>query len=105
MIGREVLFEEVASANYHLRQVKHRRTGTITWEVLDASSGLTVLGGLTDRQEALRRTFCQPQLVNLNKDTPEWADLIRKGINSRHISHRKGDVGKLLVLFYRKSRK
>ena len=54
MIGREVLLEEVASANYHLRQVKHRRTGTITWEVLDASSGLTVLGGLTDRQEALR---------------------------------------------------
>jgi len=54
MIGREVLFDEVASANYRLRQVKDRRTGTVTWEVLDAGSGLTVVGGLTDRLEALR---------------------------------------------------
>jgi len=56
-------------------------------------------------RDALRRAFCQPQLVNLDKDTPELADLIRNGINSPHISHRKGDVGKLLVRFYRKSRK
>ena len=54
MIGREVLFEEVASANYRLRQVKYRRTGAVVWEILDAGSGLTVVGGLTDRQEALR---------------------------------------------------
>jgi hypothetical protein len=54
MIGREVLFEEVASANYRLRQVRQRRTGQITWEVLDANSELTVVGGLADREEALR---------------------------------------------------
>jgi hypothetical protein len=54
MIGRQVLFEEVASANYRLRQARSRRTGQVSWEVLDASSGLTVVGGLADRQEALR---------------------------------------------------
>ena len=54
MIGRDVVFEEVASANYRLREVRHRRTGEVTWEILDASSGLTVVGGLADRQEALR---------------------------------------------------
>ena len=54
MIGRDVLFEEVASANYRLREVKLRRTGEVAWEILDASSGLTVVGGLADRQEALR---------------------------------------------------
>jgi len=54
MIGREVLFEEEASANYRLREVKHRRSGEVRWEVLDATSGLTVVGGLADRQEALR---------------------------------------------------
>ena len=54
MIGRDVLLEEVASANYRLRQVRHRRKGEVTWEILDAASGLTVVGGLADRQEALR---------------------------------------------------
>ena len=54
MIGREVLFEEEASANYRLREVKYRRSGEVRWEVLDATSGLTVVGGLADRQEALR---------------------------------------------------
>jgi hypothetical protein len=54
MIGRDVLFEEEASANYRLREVKHRRSGEVRWEVLDATSGLTVVGGLADRQEALR---------------------------------------------------
>src|SRR2546423_15662732 len=54
MIGRDVLFEEEASANYRLREVKYRRSGEVRWEVLDATSGLTVVGGLADRQEALR---------------------------------------------------
>jgi hypothetical protein len=54
MIGRDVLLEEVASANYRLRQVRHRRKCEVTWEILDAASGLTVVGGLADRQEALR---------------------------------------------------
>ncbi|MGH7822713.1 MAG: hypothetical protein ACREQ9_23390 [Candidatus Binatia bacterium] len=54
MIGREVLFEEEASANYRLREVRQRRTGERTWEVLEAASGLTVVGGLADRHEALR---------------------------------------------------
>ena len=54
MIGREVLFEEEASPNYRLREVRQRRTGERSWEVLEAASGLTVVGGLADRQEALR---------------------------------------------------
>ena len=54
MIGREVLFEEEASANYRLREVRQRRTGERSWEVLEAASGLTVVGGLADRQETLR---------------------------------------------------
>lgn len=54
MIGREVLFEEEASPNYRLRQVRHRRTELVTWEAIEASSGMTVAGGFADRQEALR---------------------------------------------------
>jgi hypothetical protein len=54
MIGRDILFEEQASANYHLRQVQRRRTGEVSWEVLDAASGQTVATGLASRDEALR---------------------------------------------------
>ena len=54
MIGREVLFEEDASPNYRLREVRHRRTGHVSWEVTEASTGMTVAGGFVDRQEALR---------------------------------------------------
>jgi hypothetical protein len=54
MIGREVLFEEEASPNYRLREVRHRRTGHVSWEVTDAGTGMTVAGGFVDRQEALR---------------------------------------------------
>ena len=54
MIGREVLFEEEASANYRLREVRHRRTGHVSWEVAEAGTGMTVAGGFVDRQEALR---------------------------------------------------
>ena len=54
MIGREILAEEVASANYIVRQVRWRRTGDVTWEVVVSDSGVTVASGLTDRDEALR---------------------------------------------------
>ena len=54
MIGRNVLHEEEASPNYQLRQVERRRTGEVSWEVLEATTGLTVACGLADREEALR---------------------------------------------------
>jgi hypothetical protein len=54
VIGREVLFEEDASPNYRLREVQRRRTGEVTWEVVDAASGLAVATGLANRDEALR---------------------------------------------------
>jgi len=54
MIGRNILHEEEVSPNYRLRQVERRRTGEVSWEVLEASTGLTVAGGLLDREEALR---------------------------------------------------
>jgi putative addiction module CopG family antidote len=47
-------------------------------------------------RDALRRAFCQPQDMDLEKDTPELAGLIRQGIQSRHTPHRKGDIRKLL---------
>ena len=54
MIGREILREEEASANYVLRQVCWRRTGELSWEVVAADTGVTVASGLSDRDEALR---------------------------------------------------
>jgi hypothetical protein len=54
MIGREILNEEQASANYRLRQVQRRRTGEVSWEVVEAASGKAVATGLMDREEALR---------------------------------------------------
>ena len=54
MIGREVVVEEEASANYRLRQVQRRRTGEVTWEVIDANSGVTVATGIMNREEAVR---------------------------------------------------
>jgi hypothetical protein len=54
MIGRETLFEEDASPNYRMREVQQRRTGDVTWEVVDAASGLAVATGLANRDEALR---------------------------------------------------
>jgi putative addiction module CopG family antidote len=47
-------------------------------------------------RDALRRAFCQPSGLNLDKDTPELAALISEGVKSRHIPHRKGDVRRLL---------
>jgi hypothetical protein len=54
MIGREILFEEDASPNYRMREVQQRRTGEVSWEVVDATSGVAVATGLTNRDEALR---------------------------------------------------
>ena len=50
-------------------------------------------------RDALRRTFCESQRLDLEKDTPELAALIREGRNSRHTLHRKGGVRKLLDRF------
>jgi putative addiction module CopG family antidote len=47
-------------------------------------------------RDALWRTFCQPQSLQLEEDTPELAELIRLGIRSRRIPHGKGDVRGLL---------
>jgi antitoxin ParD1/3/4 len=47
-------------------------------------------------RDALRRTFCQPQSLDLEEDSPELAGLIREGVRSRHTPHRKGDVRRLL---------
>jgi hypothetical protein len=54
MIGREILNEEEASPNYRLRQVRRRRTGEVSWEVIETASGNAVATGLADRDEALR---------------------------------------------------
>jgi hypothetical protein len=54
MIGREILHDEEASANYRMREVQRRRTGEVSWEVVESTSGLTVATGLASRDEALR---------------------------------------------------
>jgi hypothetical protein len=54
MIGRDILFEEEASPNYRLREVRQRRTSDVSWEVVEAASGLAVATGLANRDEALR---------------------------------------------------
>lgn len=54
MIGRDILFEEDASPNYRMREVQQRRTREVTWEVVDAATGLVVATGLANRAEALR---------------------------------------------------
>ncbi len=55
-------------------------------------------------RDALRRAFCQPEGLNLEQDTPELAALIRQGVRSRHVPHRKGDVRKLLERVQRRTR-
>jgi len=54
MIGRALLQDEEASPNYRLHQVQRRRTGDITWEVVESGSGTAVVTGLPSRDEALR---------------------------------------------------
>lgn len=54
MIGREILSDEEASANYRMREVRWRRTGEVWWEIVDSQTGAAVVTGLGDRDEALR---------------------------------------------------
>jgi hypothetical protein len=54
MIGRYVIAVERASANYCMRQVRRRRNGEVSWEVVDRGSGVIVAAGLDTRDEALR---------------------------------------------------
>ena len=54
MIGREILHDEEASPNYRLHEVRGRRNGDVTWEVIEAASRHTVAAGLATRDEALR---------------------------------------------------
>jgi hypothetical protein len=54
MIGRGILFDEQASPNYRLREVKQRRTGETRLEVVEVVSQLTVIGCLADREKAPR---------------------------------------------------
>jgi antitoxin ParD1/3/4 len=56
-------------------------------------------------RDALRRTFCQPQKLDLDEDSPELAELVREGRNSPSTPHRKGDVRKMLARFRNTSRK
>jgi putative addiction module CopG family antidote len=55
-------------------------------------------------RDALRRTFCQPPSLNLEADSPELAELIREGVASRHVPHRKGDARRLLERFGQRAR-
>ena len=55
-------------------------------------------------RDALRRTFCQPSL-DVDKDTPELAALVREGVSSRHTRHRKGDIRRMLTRFLEQSRR
>jgi hypothetical protein len=48
------MMAERASANYFLRQVCRRRTEDVSWEIVDAGSGVTVAAGFDSRDEALR---------------------------------------------------
>lgn len=54
MIGRQILNEEEASPNYRLRRVQLRRTGDVSWEVIESASRIAVATGIADREEALR---------------------------------------------------
>ncbi len=53
-IGREILIDEEASPNYRMRAVRLRRTGAVSWEVVEAAGGKLVASGLSTREEALR---------------------------------------------------
>ena len=55
-------------------------------------------------RDALRRAFCQPRDLDLEDDTPELAVMVRGGVTSRHIPHRKGDVRKRLQQFRQQPR-
>lgn len=48
-------------------------------------------------RDALRRAFCPAPEIDVEQDTPELAALLREGINSRHVRHKKGDIRKILA--------
>jgi putative addiction module CopG family antidote len=48
-------------------------------------------------RDALRRAFCARIGVDLEEDTPELAALVREGVESRHTSHKSGDIRKILA--------
>jgi len=53
-IGREILSDEEASPNYRMHEVRLRRTGAVSWDVVEAAGGKVVASGLGSRDEALR---------------------------------------------------
>ncbi len=57
MIGREILTEEPLSSNYSIRSVRRRRTGQVTWEVIDAQTGRVIAAELLDAEEARRIVY------------------------------------------------
>lgn len=68
VIGREILHDEEASANYRMRQVRTRRSGEVTWEVVESQTGVAVITGLADRDEALRLVRGWERLNNRLED-------------------------------------
>jgi putative addiction module CopG family antidote len=48
-------------------------------------------------RDALRRAFCARPGIDLEQDTPELAALVRQGMNSRHTTHKSGDIRKILA--------
>ena len=55
-------------------------------------------------RDALRRAFWQPPSLDLEEDSPELGALVREGVTSRHVPHRKGDVRRLLDRVRRRAR-
>ena len=48
-------------------------------------------------RDALRRAFCARPEMDVEQDTPELAALVREGRDSRHTTHKKGDIQKILA--------
>ena len=48
-------------------------------------------------RDALRQAFCARPEIDLEEDTPELAALVREGKESRHRTHKKGDIQKILA--------
>ena len=48
-------------------------------------------------RDAIRRAFCGGSRIDVHRDSPELATLIRQGVNSRHVRHKRGDIRKLLA--------
>jgi antitoxin ParD1/3/4 len=55
-------------------------------------------------RDALRRAFCGDSHPDLELDTPELAALVRQGVESRHVSHKRGDIRKMLAKVKAESR-